>query len=865
MKVDEVKVSEVEYFDGDELAASVWRGKYAMEGEVNPDDMHRRLAKEFARIEIDYIGKEFELVNSVRNPDLLISGLSEYGQSRSVLNEDSIYDLFKDFKYIVPQGSIMFGLGRTDKYISLSNCFVIPSAEDSYGGIFKTDQEQVQLMKRRGGVGHDISNLRPEGTEVSNSAGTSTGAISFMERFSNSTREVAQNGRRGALMLSIDINHPDVEKFATIKSDRTKVTGANISIKVNKAFMKAVKSGTDYFLTFPCTEKDFFVPNKPLEYNTLYKSERGAEYVKRVKAKELWNTIITQAKDNAEPGLMFWDNVLENDPAAVYEQYTPVSSNPCGEQFLQPYDSCRLMCMNLFSVVKNSFTSEAEIDYDLLYSVAYEQQRLMDDLVDLEIEYVDRIIEKIENSGEQHDTISTELSLWKNIRKAASDGRRTGSGITALADMLAALNIKYDSQEALDVVEKVMHTKMRAELDCTIDLAILRGKFNGWDSELEHKAKNSFYDFVFDTYSEQYRRMQRYGRRNISWSTIAPTGSVSILTQSSSGCEPLFMPFYMRRKKVNPSDSNVRVDFIDQNGDSWQEFPVLHSKFRDWIMSQDTWVKKTEDGIPFTKLPEEFPKNVLQIAFDCSPWYNATANDIDWRKRLEIQAVLQKYTTNAISSTLNLPENVSLETVNNIYTDGYSLGLKGVTIYVEGSRSGVLVDSSKKKTTEFEYHDAPKRPKCLPVEIHTTVSKGTKWNVIVGLFNGKPYEVFAIPYFTSETELELCKVKKGRYDLLKNSETYSEDITSQMTDEQDVVTRLTSSALRHGADITFLVEQLNKSNGDITSFGKAISRCLKKYINVEKVTTKSECPECKSELTYEEGCKKCPSCGYSAC
>lgn len=867
MKVDEGKISEVEYFNGDELAASVWRGKYAMEGEVNPDDMHRRLAKEFSRIEEDY--QNLDNAHAYVTKKL---NLSDYGKTRKDLNEDSIYDLFKDFKYIVPQGSIMFGLGRTDKYISLSNCFVIPSAEDSYGGIFKTDQEQVQLMKRRGGVGHDISNLRPEGTEVSNSAGTSTGVVSFMERFSNSTREVAQNGRRGALMLSIDINHPDVERFATIKSDLTKVTGANISIKVNKAFMEAVKNDDDYLLRFPCDYNFSYEYPSTFEYGILTDvkvSDERVIKVKRIKAKELWDTITTQAKNNAEPGLMFWDNVMENDPAAVYDEYKPVSSNPCGEQYLQPYDSCRLMCMNLFSIVKYPFTKGAEIDYELLYSIAYEQQRLMDDLVDLEIEYVDRIIEKIKNEYDPNIN-AVELSLWKNIKEAAINGRRTGSGITALADMLAALNVKYDSQEALNIVEKVMHTKMKAELDCTIDLGILRGSFNGWDktkeygdassSGLDIYGKNEFYYSLITDFNEQFDRMYTYGRRNISWSTIAPTGSVSILTGTSSGCEPLFMPYYMRRKKVNPSDKEVRVDFVDQNGDSWQEFPVMHPKFKDWINTN--FDKLGMSG--FEDL-NNLDKDFLQESFKKSPWYNSTANDIDWYKRLEMQAVLQKYTTNAISSTLNLPETVTLEEVQEIYSKGYDLGLKGVTIYVEGSRSGVLVDSSKKKTTEFEYHDAPKRPKCLPVEIHTTVSKGTKWNVIVGLFNGKPYEVFAVPYFTNETELELCKVKKGRYDLLKNGETYSEDITSQMTDEQDVVTRLTSSALRHGADITFLVEQLNKSNGDITSFGKAISRCLKKYINVEKVTVKSECPECKSELTYEEGCKKCPSCGYSAC
>ncbi len=845
-------------FDGDELAISVWKDKYAAEGEVHYDQMHLRMAKEFARIEEGYYDEGEQWKDK--------TNLSDYGSVRPHLQEDDIFNLFKDFKYIVPQGSIMYGLGRTDKYISLSNCFVIPSATDSYSGIFKTEQEQIQLMKRRGGVGHDISNLRPKGTNVSNSAGTSTGAVSFMERFSNGTREVAQDGRRGALMLSIDINHPDVEDFITIKSDHTKVTGANISVKLNKEFLQAVKDDTDYILRWPCNknfnkEQLSFIHAVDTSYGELIDIE-GVK-VKRIKAKELWNTLTQQAKNNAEPGLMFWDNILNGSPDSVYEQYVPICSNPCGEQFLQAYDSCRLFALNLYSFVVDPFTDHAILDTQKLYEVAYEQQRLADDLIDLEIEQVDKIINKIEKEGNEQDLI--ELDLWKNVREAAIKGRRTGCGITALADTLAALGIKYDSQEGIDMTEQIMKTKMRGELDCSIDLAILRGTFDGWNNSLEfrevqklsgsvNRGTNSFYEMLLEEFSEQVKRMQEYSRRNVSFSTVAPTGSVSILTQTSSGCEPLFMPYYMRRKKVNPDSKDIRVDFTDQNGDKWQEFPVLHPKFKDWCDTQMTSISS-----------EPISNNELPELFKASPWYGSTANDIDWRKRLEIQAVLQKYTTNAISSTLNLPSNVSIETVRSIYMEAHGLGLKGVTIYVEGSRSGVLVDTSKKDAPVFQQHDAPKRPKCLPVDIHTTVSKGIKWNVIVGLFDGKPYEVFAVPHFTNESHLDLCKVTKGRYDLLKNGETYSENITSDMSDEEDVVTRLCSAGLRHGADITYLVEQLGKSHGDITSFSKAISRCLKKYINVEKITTKSECPECQSELTYEEGCKKCPSCGFSAC
>jgi ribonucleoside-diphosphate reductase alpha chain len=674
-------------------------------------------------------------------------------------------------------------------------------------------------------------------------------------------------------MLSIDINHPDVAKFATIKSDLTKVTGANISIRVNDEFMKAVENDEDYILRWPCDKEidEEIAFRHP--YNESIIGEWGS-VTKKIKAKELWDTIIEQARNNAEPGVMFWDNVMKGSPDSVYEEYRPVSSNPCGEQFLQPYDSCRLMCLNLFSFVNDPFTDDAEIDYDKLYQVAYEQQRLMDDLVDLEIEHVDRIIEKIENDPQDDLIKGTELQLWKNIRQTAQSGRRTGSGITALGDMLAAIGVKYDSDEGLEVVEKVMSTKMRGELDCTIDLAILRGKIEGWDPKKEFGTVvgykdtrsvdiktigNDFYLSLIRTFPEQASRMIDHGRRNISWSTIAPTGSVSILTGTSSGCEPLFMPFYMRRKKVNPDNTDVRVDFVDQNGDSWQEFAVLHPKFKDWCI--------TAFGLNETAQERLNDKDTLQNLFTKSPWYGATANDIDWKKRVEMQAVLQKYTTNAISTTLNLPEDTTTETVSEIYLHSWKQGLKGQTVYREGSRSGVLVNiDNKQQKTSFEYHDAPKRPLCLPVDIHTTVSKGVKWNVIVGLFDGRPYEVFAVPYFTNETSLELCKVKKGRYDLLRNGETYSEDITSQITDEQDVLTRMVSTALRHGADITFIVEQLNKSHGDITSFSKAIARTLKKYIDERKMVSRATCTECGSNnLVFEEGCLSCKDCGSSKC
>jgi ribonucleoside-diphosphate reductase alpha chain len=856
-----------EYFNNDELAASVWEGKYAAEGENNPDDMHKRMAKEFARIEENYqphgkydagIGEE---------------NLSEYGKHRDELTEESIYNLFKYFKYIVPQGSIMSMLG-VDKIGSLSNCFVIGQPEDSYGGILQKDEQLVQLMKRRGGVGIDISTLRPSGTDVTNAAKTSTGAASFMERFSNSTREVAQGGRRGALMLTIDCRHPDVFDFVNIKKDRTKVTGANISVMLRDDFMEAVKNDENYWLRFPCDMPDEDVNmdyGKPL--NTIIpckKFDTGEviSYTKRIKAKELYDSIVENAWENAEPGQMFIDRHWDYSPDGVYEQYRGVTTNPCGEIFMQPYDACRLMAINLLSFVENPYTDEAYIDWVKLYEIAYEQQRLADDLVDLELEHISRILAKIHSDEESDEVKRTEIELWEKVYDVASAGRRTGCGFTALGDMLAAMDIAYDSQQGCDLIEKVMRTKMEAELDCTIDLAILRGAFKGWDVHNEFldlgedtpalsKGLNGFYEMMLSDFVDQSLRMAKYGRRNVSWSTVAPTGSVSILTQTTSGLEPLFAPYYMRRKKVNPGEEGVRVDFTDQNGDNWMEYPIMHPQFQKWIDVK---------GIQPMNLDGTYRQDQLEAWFPNSPWYKSCAPDIDWKKRVEIQAVIQKYTSHSISSTINLPADVTKEEVAEIYIHSYDKGLKGVTVYRDGCRTGVLVTETTKPNNKFEYHDAPKRPNCLPVDIHTTVSKGVKWNVIVGLFDSKPYEVFAIPHFTNETELELCKIKRGRYDLLKDGDTYSEDITSQITDEQDVLTRMVSTALRHGADITFIVEQLNKSHGDITSFSKAIARTLKKYTDEKKMVSRATCTECGSNnLVFEEGCLSCKECGSSKC
>ena len=857
------------YFNGDDLASSVWVGKYAQEGEETPDDMHKRLAKEFARVEQLYV------LNELPN-DKGVEDLSEYGKIRKDLTEENIYELFKDFKYIIPQGSIMSQLGA--KSIgSLSNCFVIGTPEDSYGGIFQKDQEMAQLMKRRGGVGLDISTLRPKDTLVSNAAKTTTGAISFMHRFSNTTREVAQNGRRGALMLSIDINHPDVMNFIKIKRDGTSITGANISIKINNEFMKAVENDKDYLLRFPCNVYDNndkslqLLPT--LDYNVLEKipesQSNGVAYIKKIKAREYWDEIIKSAHGYAEPGIIFVDNHHNYSPDGVYPQFKGVTTNPCGEIFMQPYDACRLMALNLYSFVSKPFTKDAEFDIKKFYEVNYEAMRLSDALIDLELEHIDRILEKISNDSQSSAIKYTERKLWLNIKETAEASRRTGLGFTALGDCLAALGYKYDSEEALLFTEQFMHVKMESELDCTIDLAVLRGTFDGWNNNLEyHEVSNDFYKFIRKQFPEQYERMQEWGRRNVSISTVAPTGSVSLLTQTTSGIEPLFMPFYMRRKKVN---GNERVDFVDEIGDKWQEFPVLHEKFKDWYLYnlkvQKERIEKEEPDRDISWTPvEELTKEQLQKSFELSPWYGSTANDIDWIKRVEIQSTIQKYITHSISSTINLPNNVSEEEVSKIYLESWKQGLKGITVYRDGSRSGVLVSSTENKgRNEFNYVDAPKRPKELKCKIHTTNANGKKYNVIIGLLNDKPYEVFVTEYFTHEQELILKKINKGRYDLIKDGQTYSESITSEMTDEQAAITRLVSVSLRHGADIKFIVEQINKCDGDLFSFTKGLVRVLKKYIpDGTKSTVK--CNDCGSEnVIFEEGCSSCKDCGSSRC
>lgn len=859
-----------DYFNGDEMAMNVWKTKYAQPEETSPDDMHLRMAKEFARADFNYaVNKES------------VSDLSEYGKELfdiySNLSEEGLTDryfkFFEKFRQLIPQGSIMATLG-TPAIASLSNCFVVGSPENSYGGIMRIDEEQVQLMKRRGGVGIDLSSLQPAETPVNNSAKTSTGAVSFAHRYSNTTREVAQNGRRGALMLSMHINHPDILDFIFLKRDLSSVTGANISVKISDEFMDAVENEEEFILRYPVDldMKELSLHDEQLIYdnnlNTLVELGEG-RFAKRVSASYIWKELVASAHGVAEPGILFWDTIVGYSPDGVYPQFKQVTTNPCGEIPMQAYDACRLFVSNLYYYVDNPFTNEAKFNKDKYYKSIYEATRMMDNIIDLEVEYIDRILSKVYSDPETDYTKSREIGLWLKIKETALKSRRTGLGYTALGDMLAAVGLKYDSEEGMKLFHQVMRTKMKAELACTIDLAIQRGAFAEWDVSKEFKidtftkeaveGKNDFYEMLLKIFPEEVARMVKFGRRNLSWSTVAPTGSVSILTQTTSGIEPLFSPFHMRRKKINPSEKGVRVDFIDDMGDHWQEFPIMHPKFKDWV--------RIAMGIPIENLVK-FNEEELSNLFTQSPWFKSTANDIDWTKRVKLQSIAQIFTTHSISSTINLPKDVTTQEVSTIYMEAWKQGLKGITVYRDGSRSGVLVNPKSEPKIKFTHSTAPKRPKDMPCEIHTTTTKGRKYNAVVGMMEGKPYEVFITKHFTNESNLTLRKMSRGRYDLYKATKLLYEDISAEMTDEQEAITRLVSTALRHGADIKFIVEQLQKtSSDDMFTFTKSLARVLKKYIpNGAKSTLTCENPECKStNVVFQEGCNICLDCGHSAC
>lgn len=869
----------LDYYAGDILPAKAWDSKYAIRSnpysiakEITPTQMHWRMAAQIASIEVEYWTKE-------RYGDL-----SPYGRERFKATteqneqgpgavEDWVFSFLDRYKYIIPQGSIMSMLGNTSVVGSLSNCFVIPSPIDSYGGIFKTDQQIAQLEKRRGGVGTNLNTLRPDGVWVMNSAGTSTGAHSFMDRFSNTTREVAQNGRRGALMLLMDCRHPDIFKFVTKKSDLTKVTGANVSVMLTDKFMSAVKKDEDFFCTFPLNaELTKLAYWDTMPYNKLDSHIFGNEqaHIMKIKARELYELIVEMAWNNGEPGVAFIDNIVEYCPEGVYDDMRPIASNPCGEQWMQAYDACRLLAANLYNMVDDHWKSDASFNEKRAYEVFYIQQRFADNIVDLEIKAVDRIIKKIQSDPEPDDIKANEIELWTNVRRVASNSRRTGCGFTAMADMLAALGLKYDSKEALEVIKKMMKVKLMAEMDCTIDMAIERGPFNGWDPDKEFKlidnklyGMNRFYQMICDEFPEQAKRMFKYGRRNVSWSTVAPTGTVSIVAllnkyaNCSAGIEPVFSTFHFRNRKVGEKEE---ADFVDQNGDRWVTYPVVMGGLKEWI-------EATHNTAAYFGT-DNMPKEVLEELFRKSPYYGSCANDIDWEKRIEIQAIVQRYTTNAISSTLNLPNDVDKSVVSHIYETAWMRGLKGVTVYRDGCRTGVMVN--EKKTSSFEYKDAVKRPKELDAELHTTSVKGKKYGVIVGKMDNKPYEVFAFDLGLysqiKPCEGKLVKVKKGQYDF-KCEEEHLAGVQNLATNSDEMVlTRLISSLLRHGAKPQFVMEQIDKCELEVVSFGKAVSRILKKYCHEEELIKRSKCSNCEStNLRMQEGCLTCNDCGSSKC
>lgn len=857
-------MTELEYFKGDELAASTWRNKYAADGEQTPDDTHRRLAKEFARVENNY---DWDM------PNHKAMKLSNYGYQRPNLDEEAIYELFKDFKYIIPGGSVMSGCG-TGALVSLSNCFVIGSPKDSYSEIMKTRSQQAQLMKRRGGVGYDLSQLRPRGAKVNNAAKSSTGAASFMDVCSDITNEVAQNGRRGALMLSMSINHPDIEEFITKKQDLAKVTGANISVKVTDEFMQAVIENKDYTLRFPVDESDLSYKETDefgntvciqynelfdgkREYNKLYSIGKG-RFIKLIKARELWNTLMHCAWNTAEPGIMFEGAMHNYSPDGVYPDFKMVGTNPCGEIPMGPFDSCRLIHINLASYIVNPFTKNAYIDEELLYMHSYEAMRLADDLVDLEIEAVDKIIDTVKN-----DTDDTEFKLWSKIKETAIRGRRAGLGFTGLADAIAMLGLKYDSDEGISQVEQLMKVMFKGQLDSNIDMAIERGPFPVWNVRQEFHAgwddggsgQNDWFTILCKDYNSEARRMFQYGRRNISWSTVAPTGTVSIMAGTSSGIEPIFLPFYQRKRKcMSESD---RVDYVDKVGEKYTLFIVVHPNLKRWAIETMNYSESEVN---------EWSLGIWEEVWKESPYYGSTAPEIDWRQRVKLQGVVQKYITHSISSTVNLAKETTEEEIADIYIEAWKQGLKGITIYRDGCREGVLTQVEKPKT--IEGRQAPKRPKELEADAYLIKAKGEQFIILVGMLESKPYEVFAFrprnPISFKPHKGIITKVSKMHYSFtsdvfhIDNLELANENV------EENAATLYSSMLLRHGVDIKYIVKTAKKVNDNITSFSSAMCRVLSKYIPNEEI--KGEvCPDCGGTLVREGGCIHCKDCGYSKC
>lgn len=825
----------LEYFKGDELAARVWVNKYALKDskgkiyERTPDDMHRRLASEIHRIEKKYT-----------NP----------------LSFDELFELMRGFKYIVPQGSPMTGIGNNFQIASLSNCFVIghEGRADSYGGIMKIDQEQVQLMKRRGGVGHDLSHIRPTGSPVLNSALSSTGVVPFMERYSNSTREVAQDGRRGALMLSISVKHPDAEHFIDAKMETGKVTGANVSVKINDEFMKAVVEGKTYTQQYPIDS------NKPT-------------HTKEIVARDLWKKIVHNAWKSAEPGVLFWDTVLRESVADSYTNkgFRTVSTNPCGEIPLCPYDSCRLLAINLYSYVDDPFSEKAKFNWEKFRKHVGLAQRIMDDIIDLELEKVEAILDKIYTDPEDEEIKRVEINLWENIKNKALEGRRTGVGITAEGDMLAALGLRYGSENAIDFSVEVHKAVALEAYRSSVNMAKERGPFGVFDFNQE--KDNLFVNRLGKEDPKLLEEMKKHGRRNISLLTIAPTGTTSLMTQTTSGIEPVFLPVYKRRRKVNPNDKDANITFVDEVGDSWEEYNVFHHNFL-------TWLKVS--GMD----PEEvknFSDEDIQELVKRSPYHKATSNDVDWMQKVKMQGAIQKWVDHSISVTINLPADAKKDLVAELYINAWKSGCKGVTVYRDGSRSGVLVASDKKKKVESQF--PIKRPRELDAEILRFKNNDEDWIAFVGLLDGKPYEIFTgrkeedtfpIPSKVKNGKILKTKNEDGskRYDF-QYVDKYGYKVTMgglshQFNSEFWNYAKLISGVLRHGmpvVDAINLISSLRLDNESINTWSAGVVRALKKYIpNGTKAKSGIKCEECDSNnLVYQEGCLICTECGHSKC
>lgn len=839
--IDEVKAAAKEYFHGDTLAGDVWANKYALkdsEGniyELTPDEMHHRIASEIARIEKKY-----------PNP----------------MSEDEIYQVLKDFHYIVPQGSPMAGIGNNFQISSLSNCFVIGNkgCSDSYGGIMKTDQEQVQLMKRRGGVGHDLSHIRPTGSPVKNCALTSTGVVPFMERFSNSTKEVAQDGRRGALMMSISIKHPDSEAFIDAKMAEGKITNANVSVRITDEFMQCVK------------EDKPFIQQYPIDSPT-------PKYTKEINARELWNKIIHNAWKSAEPGVLFWDTITRESIPDCYADlgFKTLSTNPCGEIPLCAYDSCRLLAINLYSYVDKPFTPEARFNFQLFSKHVGIAQRMMDDIVDLEIEKVDAILKKIDADPEDAEVKRIEVNLWKNIKEKCLQGRRTGIGITAEGDMLAALGKRYASDEAINFSTEIQKLLAYNAYRSSVNLAEERGAFQVFDAKREEN--NPFIKRLRALDEDLYQKMRRVGRRNIAMLTIAPTGSVSLCTQTTSGIEPVFMVVYKRRRKVNPNDKDVNITFTDSVGNAFEEYNVFHHKFLTWLQV---------NGYNVEEMMNYDDKKLNEIIAK-SPYYKATSNDIDWVSKVKMQGSMQKWIDHSISVTVNVPKETTEELVSQIYQTAWESGCKGMTIYRDGSRDGVLVSKDEKKENDKDEHRpddihenaAPPRPKELECDVVRFQNNNEKWIAFVGKLHEKPYEIFLgkaedfflPPYVENgiivkeKNENEMSRydfryTDKGGYEVIMRG------LSRAGNKEYWNYAKLISGILRHGMPIQYvvdLVQNLNVEEDNINTWKNGIVRALKKYIPDGTIDEKEKCPTCGSKLVFEDGCKHCRNCGYSKC